>query len=268
MRKQVLAAVLVLCGAASSAQAGGITLLPHRAVYSVDLSSSAPGGGVVGAHGTMSYEFSETCDGWVTENRFAVTYGYAEGAEVDTTTDFITWESKDGLKYRFRMRSTRDGQVTDDIEGTAQLRGKGEAGTAHFTRPDDATMTLPKGTLFPTEHTRHLVEVASKGATSLRRVVFDGSDTQGAFDVNALIGTERRAPAPEIGPQLDSPSWPMRLAFFPLKGDDAEPDFELSADYHSNGVAQTIYQHFRTFSLVGHMTALQQLPRPGCTNIH
>ena len=265
MRKMVLVFGTVMACLTQGAYAGPIALLSHRATYDMNLASSEQGSGVVGAHGTMTYEFTDSCDGWVTDNRFAVTYAYAEGAQVVSTTEFITWESKDGLKYRFRMRSTRDGEISEDIEGTAQLKSRGEAGLARFTRPEEASIPLPKGTVFPTEHTRHLMDGAAKGATNVRRVVFDGSDVQGAFDVNALIGVSRRLPAAdEFTQQLDGPSWPMRLAFFNLKGDEPEPDFEMSAEYHANGVAQSIVQRFHNFSLIGRMTSIESLPKPSC----
>ncbi len=244
--------------------ASGVELAPHRAVYSMDLVASQSGSGIVGAHGTMSYEFDDSCDGWVVENRMDIHYSYLEGGDVDTTTDFVTWESKDGLKYRFRMRNTRDGQVTDEIEGDATLRGKGQGGNVHYTRPEVMNKALPKGTLFPTIHTRELVSEAEKGNHILHRVVFDGSDTQGAFDVNALIGNARPLSKDAAYPQLKSPSWPIRMAFFPLDGVEAEPDFEMSIDYHANGIAQSMLQGFKGFSLAGHLESLEPVKPQTC----
>lgn len=263
MRIDRLIAGMILGTFAVPAWAGNIDLMPHRATYSMDLASSESGSGIVGAHGTMSYEFTDACDGWVVENRIAIRYNYVEGGEVDTTTDFVTWESKDGLKYRFRLRSTRDGQVTDEIEGDASLRGKGLDGNARYTRPEVVTKPLPKGTLFPTFHTRELVATAEKGEHVLHRVVFDGSDTQGAFDVNALIGKGRKDPAAPF-PQLGTDSWPIRMAFFPLDGEDAEPDFEMSVNYHDNGIAQSVVQGFKGFSLKGHLDNLEAMPKQNC----
>ena len=264
MRIKMLCTVAVLGTLAPSAWAGGVDLAPHQAVYTMDLASAQSGSGIVGAHGTMSYAFNDVCDGWVVENRVAISYSYLEGGAVDSTTDFVTWESKDGLKYRFRLRSTRDGEVTDDIEGEASLNGKGQGGSARYTRPEMVTKPLPKGTLFPTWHTRELMEEAARGGKVLRRVVFDGSDVEGAFDVNALIGHGKASPVPALFPQLGTPSWPVRMAFFPLEGDDSEPDFEMSVNYHADGIAQSVLQGFKGFSLSGHLDSLQALPAPKC----
>jgi Domain of unknown function (DUF1849). len=250
---------------AVTAHAGPADLVPHRAIYAMGLSTMKSGAGITAATGTMSYEFDDSCDGWVVENRIAITYAYAEGGQVLSTTDFITWESKDGLHYKFRMRNTRDGQVTEDVEGAADLKGKGLGGTAKFVRPEPVTMPLPKGTLFPTEHTRRLLDAAQSGGRSFWRVVFDGSGTEGPYEVNALIGPPSQTfPAKAPEPLLASQAWPMRLAFFPVASKDPLPNFEMALTYHPNGVSQEIVQTFKNFSLKGSLQSIEALPRKRC----
>lgn len=259
-----LAAAMAL---APDSWAGPAELAPHRAVYAMGLSSTKSGSGISAATGTMSYEFADTCDGWTVENRIAITYAYTEGGQMVSSTDFLTWESKDGLRYRFRLRNTRDGQVTEEVEGTAELKPRGQGGVARFTRPEVRTVKLPKGTLFPADHTAKLLESASSGQRTLLRVVFDGSGTEGPFEVNALIGKPHTRPQPANAggsPLLDGPSWPMRLAFFPVSGRDALPDFEMALDYFPNGVAQEIRQSFKNFSLKGRLQSIEPLPKRGC----
>jgi len=267
----VLAVGLVVGDLVSVAQAGqspSVGLAPHRALYTATLATSRPGSNIANASGTMSYEFADACDGWLVESRIAIHYAYTEGGESDITTDMLSWESKDGLRYRFRQRSTRDGQITEETEGTAKLRGKGQGGVAHFTRPEAQTMPLPKGVLFPTEHSRALLDAALAGRPTLARVVFDGSDAEGAYDVNAAIGGPRMQDNPGQLPLLDVQAWPMRLAFFPLDGDEPTPDFELAMDYHVNGVSRSVIQAFKTFSLNFRLAKIEPLPlaphKKGC----
>lgn len=250
--------------------AGVAGLAPHRAVYSMGLSTIKPGSSIVGATGTMSYQIDDSCDGWVVENRIAMNYAYSEGGQMQSTTDFITWESKDGLHYKFRMRKTRDGQVTEDIEGSADLKGKGQGGSAQFLRPEPIKIALPKGTLFPTEHTVKLLETANAGNHALWKVVFDGSDVEGMYEVNALIGRQsttvqaKAGPANPGSPLLGAPSWPVRLAFFPARDSEPVPEFEMALAYHPNGVAREIVQSFKSFSLAGRLESIESLPKRGC----
>ena len=76
------------------------------------LATAKSGSGVTAASGAMSYKFGDSCDGWIVENKTALTFAYSDGAPVSTTWDFVTWESKDGLHYRFRVRSI---EITDQF---------------------------------------------------------------------------------------------------------------------------------------------------------
>jgi hypothetical protein len=95
-------------------------------------------------------------------------------------------------------------------------------------------------------------------------VVFDGSDTQGPFDVNAIIGNLKPVSQNAPFPQLNNVSWPIRMAFFPMESLEAEPDFEMSIDYHINGIAQSMMQGFKGFSLSGHLDSLEPVKAQGC----
>jgi len=246
----VIAAMVALgLGAGQAAAGPGVELSPHRAVYAMSLNSTRLGGGVTGASGAMTYKFGDSCDGWTVENKTALNFSYNDGAPVATTWDFVTWESKDGLHYRFRVRSTRDGVVSEEIDG------------------------VPKGTLFPTEHTIRLLEAAQKGSHVVERTLFDGTGTDGPFDVNAVLGKELAAnadakpagatPAINAG-LLGGPSWRMQMAFFLQGSKDATPDYEVALRYYLNGVADEVIQSFGNFSLKGTLQQLEPLPKPEC----
>ena len=40
----------------------------------------------------------------------------------DIMSSFVTWESKDGLRYRFNQKQTRNGEVDQDIRGEGEAR--------------------------------------------------------------------------------------------------------------------------------------------------
>ena len=263
-----LAAAIYSVEGAQAASAAA-DLSPHRAIYRMNLASTKSGSGVTAATGAMSYKFGDSCDGWIVENKTALTFSYSDGAPVTTTWDFVTWESKDGLHYRFRVRSTRDGQVNEEIDGVADLDGKGRGGVAKFTLPENSTLQLPKGTLFPTEHTIRLIEMAMKGEHIIERTLFDGTGTDQTFAVNAVIGPARPGSVhPQManinGALLSSQSWPMQLAFFPDGSNEPDPDYEVAVRYYQNGVADEVLQSFGNFSLRGTLESLESLPKPDC----
>ncbi|RAU21502.1 DUF1849 domain-containing protein [Paramagnetospirillum kuznetsovii] len=263
---------LVLAGAiagltsiATMAVAMPAELASHRATYKMGLASSRSGSGMANATGSWTYQFADSCDGWVTEFRLAITYSYSEGGQVETSTDFLGWESKDGLVYHFRVRQSRDGQITEEVEGTAKLNGPGQGGVARYTRPATHSIKLPKGTLFPTTHTIRLIDTATKGGRLLVRPLFDGQGDEGPFDTSAQIGRAVASqPAALTSPLLNSKVWPMRMAFFPNGSTESLPEFEMSLTYHPNGVAEDIEQIFKTFSLRGKLETIEMLPAGKC----
>lgn len=253
-----------------AANSGG-ELVAHRAIYKMSLASAKSGSGVTAASGAMSYKFGDSCDGWIVENKTALTFAYSDGAPVSTTWDFVTWESKDGLHYRFRVRSTRDGAVNEEIDGTADLDGKGKGGVAKFTLPEPKSLKLPPGTLFPTEHTLRMIELAQHGEHLAERTLFDGTGTDQTFAVSAIIGKAAQGPnagVPDLPGinrlLLANTSWPMQMAFFPAGSDEPEPDYEVGVRYYQNGVADDVLQSFGTFSLRGTLEKLEALPKPDC----
>ena len=269
----VSAVAIAIAACAAQAANAGADLVSHRAIYKMTLATAKSGSGVTAASGAMSYKFGDSCNGWTVENKTALSFAYSDGAPVSTTWDFVTWESKDGLHYRFRVRSTRDGVVNEEIEGVADLDGKGKGGVAKFTLPEAKTLKLPKGTLFPTEHTVRMIELAEAGEHLAERTLFDGTGTDQAFQVSAIIGKlspalTKASSTPEVAginrKLLNAPSWPMQMAFFPAGSSDLEPDYEVGVRYYENGVADQVLQSFGNFSLRGTLEKLESLPKTDC----
>ena len=125
-----------LCAGLCAGAAGAAEIMTHRALYTMTLGRASGDAGITGASGTMAYQWGESCDGWTVEQRYRLRMGYAESADVDIASNFVTWESKDGLRYRFNQKETRNGTDDEEIRGEAQLDGPGKGGTADFEKPD------------------------------------------------------------------------------------------------------------------------------------
>src|SRR5580692_10448063 len=166
-------AAVVLAGVWAGPADADITINAHRALYTMSLGTSRTDSGVTGAQGAMAYQWGESCDGWTVEQRYKLTISYAESQDVVIDSNFVTWESKDGLHYRFNQRETRNGAVDEEIRGSAQLDGPGKGGTITFEKPNAKTMKLPPGAMFPSAHTILLIAKAEAGENFLSRQVFD-----------------------------------------------------------------------------------------------
>ena len=258
---------VVVFGTASLDAFGAGGLVGHRAMYGMTLDSAEAATGIVDARGAMEYRFADTCDGWTVENRTFLTINYDEGDVSKTTWSFVSWESKDGLDYRFRVQHSRDDKIIEDLRGNASLDGAEGSGVARFRKPSGKHIDLPAGTMFPTRHLLALFRAAKGGGKRLGRIVFDGSGLDNPFEISAFMNPvkvpERKVLAESIGLD-DVPAWSMRLAFFPHRALGPLPDFEMDVRYRADGIADRLLQDFGDFSLRVVLDELTVLPDPGC----
>src|SRR5260370_4766736 len=112
----VAVTVALLC----AGSAGAAEIMPHRALYTMSLGRANGDAGVTAASGTMAYQWGESCDGWTVEQRYRLKMGYAESPDVSIASNFVTWEAKDGLRYRFNQKETRNGTDNDEIRRAAK----------------------------------------------------------------------------------------------------------------------------------------------------
>ncbi|MFN3077280.1 MAG: EipB family protein [Alphaproteobacteria bacterium] len=247
-----------------------VPLASHQAVYVLSLASVRSGSGILGVSGRMTYRFADTCDGWAIESHSTMDISEDQGESLATGWDFTAWESYDGLRYRFHVRTTQDGSVAESIDGSARLENEGGKGEASFVAPHVAVVPLPPGTMFPTRHTRALISSAASGEKFLSHHVFDGSVLGPPFLISAILGATLppSAPTEMDNPLLTSrPSWRMGLAYFKTDDDgeaDPTPYHEMRVRYHDNAVAERVFQDYGPFRLEARLKELQVLPRPDC----
>ncbi len=242
-------------------------IAPHRATYTLSLGGSKSAGGVVDITGAMYIEWQEVCDGWTINQRMRFAMTDSDGDRTDNDINFSSWEAKDGLSYRFTLRSMRDGEVDETLRGRAFLEGKGKGGKAIFAEPEGLEIDLPPGTLFPTEHTLVLIRMAEKGEQQVARMVFDGATRDGALEVNAIIGgkTAETGAAPRIVPAVGAhPAWHVRMAFFKSDDRNGEPEYETGLRLQDNGVGRDYSFEYPEFAIKSRLDLLEPLPKPKC----
>lgn len=258
------AAFVLACLCAGAA--GAAEIMPHRALYTMSLGRATGDAGVTGASGTMAYQWGETCDGWTVEQRYRLKMGYAESPDVSIASNFVTWEAKDGLRYRFNQKETRNGAEDEEIRGEARLDGQGKGGAAEFEKPEGKSFKLPPEMLFPSAHTILLIDQAKAGENFISKHIFDGATVEGAVLVSAAIGpkVEPDAEAAKKSPLLDRPGWRVRLAFFPADPKAEKPDYELGMLLLDNGVSRDMVIDYGDYAIRAKLDDIEGLPKPGC----
>ncbi len=243
-------------------------LVPHKALYDIDLVATHSGSQILNISGQMAYEWRPDCDGWLTDHKFKLHYVYADSPGMRISSDFSTYESFDGESFHYTSSRSRDGDIYQTILGDARMGVKG--GKATFRSPEGIKYDLTPGTLFPIGHTLQLIDHAEKGDKFYTANVFDGSDEEGPIEISSFIGKAAKPkksllenPKIDAG-MLSSKAWSVRMAVFPVKNEEEESDYEMSMNFHENGVISDMLIEYDDFSVSQHLVALEKIPAESC----
>lgn len=270
IRRFAVWVVFGVFAALAPAWADAASIASHRAAYVLSLGSAKANSGVSAIDGGMYIDWQEVCGGWTISQRMRFKVYAEEGEVIDNDISFSSWESQDGLSYRFTLRSVRNGDVVEQLRGRATLDGRGQPGKVEFSEPEGEVQDLPAGTIFPTEHSLQLLKSAASGDATLSRVVFDGASLDGALEINAVIGPRlpsEKIENPNIASIVNRPSWRMRMAFFKTAREQqqqSEPEYETGMRVLDNGVGYDFLFEYDDFSIRAKLDRLEALPAPKC----
>lgn len=242
-------------------------VVPHRAIYKLGLASATGngGGGVADVSGRMLFQWGDECDGWSVEQRYSMDFLYAQGDSLEVRSIYATWEAKDGSEFSFNLRNATNGQPDKEVRGHASMGGNGQ-GVAEFRLPEEATLDLPTGTLFPTAHTLRLLERAEAGDRLFVAPLFDGTELNKLTDISVTIGDS--TDAPKAGSRqsglLEHRSWPTSMAFFDRMSTEAEPEYEMAVRLYDNGVMDEMLIDYGDFTVRATLTELEALEPAAC----
>jgi hypothetical protein len=239
---------------------GASQLLAHKALYTLTL-DSAKSSDVIAARGTMGYEVTDACDGWAVRQRLTMIITNADGQDIEMSSDYATWESKDGLRFRYHMRQTTDTAVTSQTDGEASLPKAGGVGEARYTSPHDSTSVLPAGTVFPMAHTAAIIAAAREKKHFIALPLFDGTDENGVED-SFIVVLDWKPPMPTKWPVLSLlPSTRVHISFFDHGPVGVMPSYEVAMRYWENGVADDMKMNFGDFVMNARMKEFAPQPR-------
>ncbi len=261
------AVFMALSGAAVAGAAVAVDLASHLALYSMTLHSAKSGSGVNSVRGEMAVDWMRTCSGWTFEHRSLIDVGFSQGDPVRLSTNATSWESLDGLEYRFSIRNLKNGKLADKVAGVARLGALGAEGSVSFSAPKRRTLVLPAGTMFPVRHSVELIGLVGRAPKMMTRIVFDGMSFDGAFELSAVLGRPATRKA-NGGKGLEALAgrryWPVQFAFFPVKSRSPLPENEVGMRVYDNGVSDALLIGFGEFTVRATLSKLQILKPPAC----
>lgn len=259
--------LLLLCLLAVSGPSAAGSIVPHRAVYEVKVTKPQAGSSIVSGGGLMTIQIEKSCDGWITGQTWRMIMNTFDGKSFKHDIRYATWESFDGLSYRFSVRDKSDRKQMS-FKGKATTKSVPGAGKAQYQQPKKMTAELPEDTVFPITHLRELLKKAAKGDRLVPFVLFDGASIKGPLRVATFISDKKSSGSiklPIKNKLLNVGGWSMRMAFFPSKGRMAEPEYELDVIQLENGIVPTAIQVFSDFSISMTLKKLEELKPMKCS---
>ncbi|MGV8948244.1 MAG: EipB family protein [Candidatus Paracaedibacter sp.] len=228
-----------------------VDLLPHRATYSITLDKNYQDEDVAEAKGQMTIQLAKVGDGWAIEQKSTLHIYYRDGSAEQVITTLATYESMDGLKYSFNARTVR-GDEEESISGEAILASKGGAGIVTYQQPDESTIQLPVGTIFPTHHLIHMLTAAMKGKKVVSNIVFDGSsETHEPVQVDTVFAAAQDPKLALSNKDLlrTKKVWPMRMAIYAVDSTGPEADYEIMQNVLDRGIIRDMTLDYGTFKV-------------------
>jgi len=264
MIRVLLIPTIALLGAASAALAQA-ELQPHIAAYRLSLDHRSGAGALVEARGGLVIEWQLDCDGWLSRQRLGFVGRTDVGATISHDVRFSSWESTDGSRLRFAVRSFENEELQDEFRGIAELKGR-NGGIAEFTKPRKETVPLPPGTVFPTEHIQQVLKAAAAGARFVSHEVFDGYDFDALTQVTSVIGAAQPLePGPGLALEDSSGSaWQLSMAYYSVEDEAEAPQFEATFLLDDKGILYDVGLDYGDFRLAAELEQLELLERPDC----
>lgn len=243
-------------------------LVPHRAVYDIQLKQASERSGIEGMRGRMVYEFNGSeCQGYTTNFRFVTRIDTGEQIRV-TDQQSMTFEDIAAGKFRFETKSFTDDQMDKDVSGAAA----DENGKVLIELEGPAPRAVELAdSRFPAEHMIEVIENARKGKALFEARIFDGSeDGDKSYLTTTVVGPLRKPTASEAsdksaGIVASQAYWPVSIAYFDEKAaGDVLPIYTQSFKLYENGVSRDLTLDYGDFVLTGTLTKLEVLGSGDC----
>lgn len=249
-------------------------LAPHRAVYEMALGEARGASGVNGLEGRMVFEFTGSpCEGYTLNMRLVTQVTDGQGESTMTDLRSSSWEQADGQKFSFNSTQYLNQKLNETTSGRAVRAASEAPGQVILAKPAKTQVKLPKGVLFPTQHSLALLTSAQAGERMLQARIYDGSDKgEKVYETTAFIGkpvppgTEKEIePVATAGGLQNMLSWPISISYFEgTSKEEILPAYQLNFRLYANGVSRKLSIDYGEFSIEGTLKSLEYLRADDC----
>ena len=248
-------------GQASAAAGGGV--LPHQALYELNLVKSRGSASIDSARGRILYNFTgSACEGYTSDFRQVSELNSGEGKVTLSDLRSTSWEDAEGKSYRFKIDARMNDADSSPVDGVAERTG--DHITVKLKQPEAKSFTLDGSTVFPTEQIRRIIAAAREGKSLLELTVYDGSDNgEKVYNTLTVIGQpipgDKTISSPDPSTTNDQMKsltrWPVTVSYYDrdAKAKDGEqtPVYAMSFELFENGVSRALVLDYNDFVISG-----------------
>jgi hypothetical protein len=244
-------------------------IVPHRAVYDIDLARSDETSSVSSASGRMVFEITgSACLGYTMRQRMVVNIGNDDGNMGRLDFQISTFESGEGDLYSFDSRTRLNQEVIEAVVGEARRLTSGIEVT--LTEPTEKTVQLDDDTLFPSQHLQAILDAAVSDRNFLAAQLYEGAGTGEVSDaVTAAIGGVESSGS-EGALRNGVRHWPVSVGYFGGADGSEEvfgeetPSYQMQFTLYENGVTNDLLMDYGDYALSGSLEQIEPLEKPDC----
>ncbi|NCC02737.1 MAG: DUF1849 family protein [Proteobacteria bacterium] len=237
-------------------------IVPHKAYYKLVMGSKTNSSALDDVTGTILFDWQNSCDGWTSQQYISFAFSYADGTQAQIKSTMMSWESMDGKDMTFYIKRQSDADEEENYKGKAHMDEQG--GVVKFSMPENTPdLTLPKDTMYPTNHTFMILQKALAGEKMFTRRVYDGSQAKDVDEVSVFIAPELKEIDKDIQEKykgnglIGGRAWPVRLAFYRAADQTSAPDYEMEMEMQENGVVRKVKIEYPDFTITGSLDKLE-----------
>jgi EipB-like len=269
LKRLLFTSVFIMLGG----EAMAAVVVPHRAIYDLQMLRAAQGANLGAVSGRMAYEVTGSeCDGWTVSFRLVNNFEYKEGNSRLIDTQSSSWETGDGKEMNYSEKAFIDSKQDAEKRLMVSREAKDGVGEGKITLPKEQKFSIPGETIFPMRHQLRLMDAAKNGESRDVSLIYDGSDD--AKPVRAISTIGRKIGAGEsrddnANPNATDlkklPSWPISIGYYSTDDNSAEtPLYQISFDMYENGVSTGLVMDYGNFALSGKLAHLEFLKPETC----
>jgi len=236
-------------------------LVPHRAVYELQLDKASDKTGINQLTGRMIYEFSGSrCAGFTTRFRYVSRIEMEESPPRLLDQQTVLFETGDGSELRVSNKNYLNRELTDEFEAVAKQQDTGDKDgiMVEVTKPEVKTHYLGRA-IFPLVQMSEMLNKAQSQEKIYQTTLYDDFDKGDKLtQASVIIGAKRQV---EGGESV----WPVTVSYFDdEKNPDGLPNYSSSFLLDKRGVSTHLVLDYGDFSMRGNLTQLELLEQAPC----